>query len=143
MPIFYGFGVYSILNSIKKRTLKIGFILLTSFVIFSSAYMNYQIIPDYLKEQYVVTEADLNAFEWINLNNISNETFLNFGEDAGQFLPIYTDNKPAFYYSKFSSGNFSIGNTTIYGIAKYIRITSYNVCYTKLLRRAWPSLSLT
>lgn len=120
MPIFYGFGVYSILNGIKKRTFKLGFILLTSLVIFSSAYANYQIIPDYLKEQYVVSEADLNAFKWINLNNISNETFLNFGEDAGQFLPIYTDNKPAFYYSKFSGGNFSIGNTTIYEIAKYI-----------------------
>ncbi|WP_309501089.1 DUF6541 family protein [Methanococcus maripaludis] len=133
MPIFYGFGVYSIINTLKKRTFKLGFIFLTSFVIFSSAYMNYQIIPDYLKEQYVVSEADLNAFEWVNLNNISNETFLNFGEDAGQFLPIYTSNKPVFYYSKFSSGDFSIGNTTIYELAKFIdRNDPYN--YTKVCK---------
>ncbi|MBA2849910.1 hypothetical protein HNP86_000041 [Methanococcus maripaludis] len=133
MPIFYGFGVYSILNTLKKRTFKLGFIILTSFVIFSSAYMNYQIIPDYLKEQYVVSEADLNAFEWINLNNISNETFLNFGEDAGQFLPIYTSNKPVFYYSKFSSGDFSIGNNTIYELAKFIDGNDqYN--YTKVCK---------
>ncbi|MBB6496953.1 DUF6541 family protein [Methanococcus maripaludis] len=133
MPIFYGFGVYSIINTLKKRTFKLGFIFLTSFVIFSSACMNYQIIPDYLKEQYVVSEADLNAFEWINLNNISNETFLNFGEDAGQFLPIYTSNKPVFYYSKFSSGDFSIGNNTIYELAKFIDGNDqYN--YTKVCK---------
>lgn len=133
MPIFYGFGVYSILNTLKKRTIKLGFILLTSLVIFSSACMNHQIIPDYLKEQYVVSEADLNAFEWINQNNISNETFLNFGEDAGQFLPLYTNNKPVFYYSKFSSGDFSIGNSTIYEIAKFIDKNDSNN-YTKICK---------
>ncbi|WP_459201505.1 DUF6541 family protein [Methanococcus sp. CF] len=143
MPMFYGFGVYSIVKSIKKRTYRAGFVIFTALVIFSSAYANYTIIPDYLKEQYVVSEADLNAFEWINLNNISNETFLNFGEDAGQFLPIYTGNKPVFYYSKFSSGDFSIGNTTIYALAKFIDSNDpynyTNVCKMNNIRYIYVS----
>jgi hypothetical protein len=143
MPMFYGFGVYSIVKSIKKRVYRAGFVILTALVIFSSAYVNYSIIPDYLKEQYVVSEADLNAFEWINLNNISNETFLNFGEDAGQFLPIYTGNEPVFYYSKFSSGDFSIGNTTIYTLAKFIDSNDpynyTNVCKMNNIRYIYVS----
>ncbi|ABR54889.1 hypothetical protein Mevan_0986 [Methanococcus vannielii SB] len=120
MPIFYGFGAYSIFNMLKKNFSKVLFILISLCIIFSSAYANSQIIPEYLKEQYVVSGDDLMAFDWINKNEIFNETFLNFGQDAGQFLPIYTSNQPAFYYTKFSSGNFSIGDTTLYEIAKFI-----------------------
>jgi hypothetical protein len=121
MPIFYGIGLYSLYSIIMKtiknitdvKVRKLGISLFfTMILIFSifSAYTNYLILYNAHKHNYVITQNDLYIFNYMNSNNISNQTILNFGEDAAQFLPIYTKNKPVYTYYNFSSGHDLLGN---------------------------------
>jgi len=136
MPIFYGSGCYlmyklieniKLINAKKYNIIKSSFI---SFIIlFSifSAYTNYNIIYNKHKNTYVIHNNDLKIFEYMNNHNITNETILNFGEDAGQFLPIYTKNKPVFYYYKFQSNNATVGNTSFDEIIQSVDDKNYTV----------------
>ena len=136
MPIFYGSGCYLIyklieniklINAKKYKIIKYSFI---SFIIlFSifSAYTNYNIIQDKHKDSFVIHNNDLKIFEYMNNHNITNETILNFGEDAGQFLPIYTENKPVFYFFKFQSNNTTVGNVSYENILFAIDSKNYSI----------------
>jgi len=116
MPIFYGSGLYYLyrrVESIKNiniynllKPLFITFILL--FALFS-AHTNYEIIKKIGDRISVIHDNDLKVFEWMNKNNISNERILNFGEDAGQYLPIYTNNEPVYTFYSFATGNTAFG----------------------------------
>ena len=116
MPIFYGSGLYYLyrrVESIKNRDiynlvkpLFITFILLFAFF---SAYTNYEILKPIGERISVIHENDLKVFEWMNKHNISNQRILNFGEDAGQYLPIYTTNEPVYTFYRFATGNTSFG----------------------------------
>ncbi|CAB3288495.1 conserved membrane protein of unknown function [Methanocaldococcus lauensis] len=138
MPIFYGSGLYFLyrLISMKKRKYNFLKIIFISFVLLFSlyaSYTNYSILSNFQKKIYVIHQNDLKIFEYINKNNITNQTILNFGEDAAQFLPIYTKNKPVFCYYNFSSGRDKLeGNISLFDIATAIDNKNYtfivNLC---------------
>ncbi|ABR56230.1 hypothetical protein Maeo_0646 [Methanococcus aeolicus Nankai-3] len=134
MPIFYGAGLYAIyklIESNKKTKISTYNILKPLFIIsillFStiSAYTNYEIISEKQKDSFVIHNNDLKIFEYMNKHNITNQIILNFGEDAGQFLPIYTKNKPVFYFYKFQSNNATVGNTSFDSIISAIDNKNY------------------
>ncbi len=137
MPIFYGIGLYSLYNMMMKyikniknvKVRKLGISLfITMVLVFSifSAYTNYTILHNAHKHNYVITQNDLYIFNYMNSNNISNQTILNFGEDAAQFLPIYTKNRPVFCYYNFSSGHDKLlGNISLQNITSAIDAKNY------------------
>jgi len=114
MPIFYGSGLYylyKLIESIKNTNtiLKTFFIIFILLFILFSTYTNYEILKERGKYVYVIHENDLKVFDWMNKHNVSNQRILNFGEDAGQYLPIYTNNEPVYTYYRFATGNTSFG----------------------------------
>lgn len=135
MPIFYGAGlyfIYQLIECIKYKTNTYSLIkpfFVMSILLFSifSAYTNYNIIYNKQKSNYVIHNNDLKIFEYMNKHNISNQTILNFGEDAGQFLPIYTKNKPVFSFFKFQSNNTTVGGVPFDNITLAIDNKNYTV----------------
>jgi len=136
MPIFYGSGLYYLyrrVESIKNiniyNLLKPLFII--SIILFSlfSAHTNYEILKEKGKNIYVIDNNDLMVFNWINKNNISNKRILNFGEDAGQYLPIYTTNEPVYTYYKFATGNSTFGGLSFKELVSSVD----NKNYTKFI----------
>ncbi|WP_292459429.1 DUF6541 family protein [Methanothermococcus sp.] len=114
MPIFYGSGLYAIYRLIKKKRkynfLKPMFIIFVLIFSLHTSYTNYTILSNYQKNTYIIHQNDLKIFEYMNKYDITNQTILNFGEDAGQFLPIYAKNRPVFSYYNFSSGHDKLRN---------------------------------
>ena len=132
MPILYGAGLYHIFSLIRNMKIKTIFLCITLVFIVYASLTNYDITSSHQKKIYVIHNNDLKIFEYMNNHNITNETILNFGEDAGQFLPIYTKNKPVFYYYKFQSNNATVGNTSFDEIIQSVDDKNYavilNVC---------------
>ncbi|ACV24325.1 DUF6541 family protein [Methanocaldococcus fervens] len=94
MPVFYGCGLYYIGKIIPtKRKLIVTTIIIT---LLSNAYTTYSYHPKFYWRFYLVGDDEIDAFNFINENNISNKIFLNFGQDSGQFIPIFTNNKCVF-----------------------------------------------
>ena len=135
MPIFYGSGlyfIYQLIESIKYKTnaynlIKPFFVMSILLLSIFSVYTNYNIITNTQKNNYVVHSNDLKIFEYMNKYNISNQTILNFGEDAGQFLPIYTKNKPVFCYYNFQSNHTTVGNVSFTKLVQSVDAKNYSV----------------
>ena len=127
MPLFYGAGCCYIWDRIRAPKYKnIFLIFIILFAMFSS-FTNYTIISRVQMEYYVIDNNDLKIFEYMNTHNITNETILNFGEDAGQFLPIYTKNKPVFYYYKFQCHNATVGGYGFGNITTAVDNNNYSL----------------
>ncbi|WP_172632620.1 hypothetical protein [Methanotorris igneus] len=141
MPIIYGMGLYYINNLInniknpkKHRILRTVFaIAILSYFSFSTV-TNYTIQKEHIENThyFVIDDNDLKLYDWINKNNITNQEFLNFGEDAGQYLPLYTKNMPYYYFTKFSSNKTKFGNLTFNELCQLVDNKNYekfvNVC---------------
>ncbi|AEH06738.1 DUF6541 family protein [Methanothermococcus okinawensis] len=121
MPIFYGaglYGIYTVIERSKKTNISIYNIIkplfITFILLFStiSIYTNYGIISEKQKNTFVIHQNDLKVFEYMNNHNITNQKILNFCEDAGQYLPIYTNNTPFFTYYSFQLNSGSIDNVS-------------------------------
>ena len=136
MPIFYGSGLYYLyrrVESIKNiniynliKPLFVTFILLFAFF---SAHTNYEILKGIGERISVIDENDLKVFEWMNKHNISNQRILNFGEDAGQYLPIYTNNEPVYTFYSFATGHTTFGGLSFDELLSSVD----NKNYTKFL----------
>jgi hypothetical protein len=109
-PIFYGFGamyIYELKNKYLKVILGI-FTIISIYLTFTSSYA----ILGYSESYYItVSEGDFNTYNWINSNNITNETFMGqFIHDGHrfflalhgiQYIPLYTQNKILFCYTNY------------------------------------------
>jgi len=135
-PLFYGCGLYYISKKIKKLTNK-GLLILPILLIIMG-FLAYNFYIDTSKNYwryYLVGDDEIDAFNFINKNNISNELFLNFGEDSGQFIPIFTKNKCVFCYGngntfKNISVNKIINYTWNYNYSNFIQFCkSNNITY--------------
>ncbi|AIJ04903.1 hypothetical protein JH146_0052 [Methanocaldococcus bathoardescens] len=121
MPVFYGCGLYYISKIIPtKRKLIITAIIIT--LLSYNAYTTYSTHPKYYWKFYLVGSDEIDAFNFINENNISNELFLNFGQDSGQFIPIFTNNKCVFCWG---NGN-KFNNVTAKEIINYTWYNNYD-----------------
>ncbi|MBW9221967.1 hypothetical protein KKP97_02845 [Methanothermococcus sp. SCGC AD-155-C09] len=137
MPLFYGSGLYYLYRRVESIKSNINIynllkpLFITSIILFAlfSAHTNYEILKERGKNIYVMHNNDLKVFEWINNNNISNQRILNFGEDAGQYLPIYTTNEPVYTFYRFASGNSTFGGLSFDNLTSSVD----NKNYTKFI----------
>jgi len=122
MPVFYGCGLYYITKGTiftkKKFLITVTLIVLLSY----NAYTIYSTHPKFYWKFYLVGSDEIDAFNFINKNNISNELFLNFGQDSGQFFPIFTNNKCVFCWGNYNKFN----NVTANEIINYTWHNNYN-----------------
>ncbi|WP_456373819.1 hypothetical protein [Methanocaldococcus sp.] len=103
MPLFYGCGLYYLSNRFLnnyKKYLIVGIILI---ILGYHAFVTYQKSPKFYWNFYLVGNEEIKVFNFINENNITNKLFLNFGQDAGQFIPIFTNNKCVFCYGNLNT----------------------------------------
>ncbi len=91
-PVFYGAGLYYIREKISKKLAVLFLVVLMLGHIHSNIFHH----PFYWKF-YVVNDEVIEAFNFID-KNLKNETILNFGQDSGQFIPIFTNNKCTFFW---------------------------------------------
>ncbi|MBW9220809.1 hypothetical protein KKP91_01160 [Methanothermococcus sp. SCGC AD-155-M21] len=137
MPLFYGSGLYYLYRKVETIRNNINIynllkpLFIASIILFSlfSAHTNYEILKERGKNIYVMDDNDLKVFDWIDRNNISNKRILNFGEDAGQYLPIYTTNEPVYTFYRFASGNSTFGGLSFKELVSSVD----NKNYTKFI----------